>query len=313
MRRATLKVVAGRGAVPAGQAVRSCFGRRAFTTAAASTEVKQKYDFINVEDKGEVRWVSLNRPDTHNAFNELVIGEITDAFRTIQRDAAQEKFRAVVLTGNGKSFSAGADLNWMKKMASYTQKENELDSHKLFDMFNSIYACPMPVIGRINGNAIGGGSGLVSACDFAFSVNKAVFGFTEVKLGLIPAVISPFVMMKIGKGNCSRYFLTGERFYATEATRLGLIQGSFETVEELDKAVDSVLTEIKANSPAAMRSCKQLINNVYHSLGSPKKGEGLSDVKEQLASEIARIRVSKEGQEGLSAFLEKRKPSWIVS
>lgn len=312
MRRATLKVVVGRGAVRSWQLPAS-FGRRAFTTAAASTEVKQKYDFINVEDKGEVRWVSLNRPDTHNAFNELVIGEITDAFRTIQRDAAQEKFRAVVLTGNGKSFSAGADLNWMKKMASYTQKENELDSHKLFDMFNSIYACPMPVIGRINGNAIGGGSGLVSACDFAFSVNKAVFGFTEVKLGLIPAVISPFVMMKIGKGNCSRYFLTGERFYATEATRLGLIQGSFETVEELDKAVDSVLTEIKANSPAAMRSCKQLINNVYHSLGSPKKGEGLSDVKEQLASEIARIRVSKEGQEGLSAFLEKRKPSWIVS
>jgi len=267
------------------------------------------YEFIKVEDRNEVRWVILNRPDTHNAFNEVVISEITHAFTSLKH--APSQYRAVVLTGNGKSFSAGADLNWMKKMATYTQDENEKDSHKLFDMFNAIYSCPAPVIGRINGNAIGGGSGLVAACDFAFSDSKASFGFTEVKLGLIPAVISPFVMMKIGKGNCSRYFLTGEKFGADEALRLGLIQGRHDSVEQLDQTIDKLLKEIKANSPAAVRSCKQLINNVYHNLGTPKS-EGLSDLKEQLTSEIARIRVSKEGQEGLSAFLEKRKPSWTM-
>lgn len=253
----------------------------------------------------------MNRPDTHNAFNEVVIRELTEAFREVKKHS--DKLRAVVLTGTGKSFSAGADLNWMKKMATYTQQENETDSLRLFDMVNTIYACPLPVIGRINGNALGGGSGLVAACDFAFSVSKASFGFTEVKLGLIPAVISPFVMMKIGKGNCSRYFLTAEKFGAEEAFRMGLIQGHVATLEELDGVVGKILAEIENNSPAAMRECKKLIHNVYHSLGGQKKGEGIEEMRASLANEIAKIRVSKEGQEGLASFLEKRKPSWATN
>eukprot|EP01119_Soliformovum_irregulare_P013561 TRINITY_DN3625_c0_g1_i5.p1 TRINITY_DN3625_c0_g1~~TRINITY_DN3625_c0_g1_i5.p1 ORF type:complete len:206 (+),score=11.87 TRINITY_DN3625_c0_g1_i5:387-1004(+) len=146
--------------------------------------------------------IKLNRPQIHNAFNEVLIQEMTEAFRSVPK--SHPLARSVVLTGNGPSFSAGADLNWMKKMASYSQEDNERDSHQLFDMFHAIKACPLPVIARVNGHAFGGGSGIIAACDMAFALNTAQFGFTEVKLGLIPAVISPFVMEKIGRANCSR-------------------------------------------------------------------------------------------------------------
>eukprot|EP01087_Luapelamoeba_hula_P014845 TRINITY_DN4404_c0_g1_i3.p1 TRINITY_DN4404_c0_g1~~TRINITY_DN4404_c0_g1_i3.p1 ORF type:complete len:338 (+),score=48.58 TRINITY_DN4404_c0_g1_i3:82-1095(+) len=277
------------------------------TTTTASSSAPQR-NFVNVEQKGHVRWVTLNRPEVHNAFNEVVIAEMTQIFRQIETDTADSKneTRCVVLTGNGQSFSAGADLNWMKKMATYTEAENERDSHALFDMMNSIYTCPVPVIGRINGPAIGGGAGMVAACDFSFAVSKAIFGFTEVKLGLLPAVISPFVINKIRPANCSRYFLTGERFGSDEALRMSLIHDTAPTVEELDKKLDTVLKEFCANSVVAVKDCKKLI----HRVGGARLEEGPVAMKGELCQLIARARVSPEGQEGLSSFLERRSPSW---
>ncbi|KAL6061737.1 putative Enoyl-CoA hydratase, membrane protein [Balamuthia mandrillaris] len=286
--------------------------RTSFASArffCASSDSQERESFVKVEDKGKVRWVTLNRPKTHNAFNEFVIQDITKAFAQVEEQVNKGTAPCdmVVLTGEGPSFSAGADLNWMKKMINYTQEQNEKDSYELFDMFHTIQSCPIPVIGRVNGSALGGGSGLVSVCDFAFSVSTAQFGFTEVKLGLIPAVISPFVMEKIGKTHASRYFLTGERFGAEEAKRIGLISAYFESVEKLDEYLLETLLgkEMLNNSPVAMRSCKNLIRTVSQSYGTNPLG-----MKSDLASRIAKARVSESGQEGVSAFLERRKPKW---
>eukprot|EP01098_Paradermamoeba_levis_P008983 TRINITY_DN3711_c0_g1_i1.p1 TRINITY_DN3711_c0_g1~~TRINITY_DN3711_c0_g1_i1.p1 ORF type:complete len:307 (-),score=90.52 TRINITY_DN3711_c0_g1_i1:135-1010(-) len=271
---------------------------------------KKELHFLEVNQTGGVVRVSFNRPKLHNAFNEEVIRELTETFDSINKllttTTTGQLPRAVVLSGHGSSFSAGADLNWMKKMVNYSKEENERDSGALFEMILGIKNCHLPVIGRINGPALGGGAGLVAACDFAFAVNSATFGFTEVKLGLIPAVISPFVMAKIGQANCSRYFLTGEKFDATEAKRIGLIQEHFQNEEEMDKKIQGVLHEISISSPAAVTRAKKLIEKV--------SGMNLQDeqTKKFVASEIAAARVSKEGQDGLSSFLERRKPSWIV-
>jgi len=248
--------------------------------------------------------IHLNRPQIHNAFNEELIQEMTVAFKNVSE--SHPTARSVVLTGNGPSFSAGADLNWMKKMAAYTQEDNEKDSHQLFDMFHAIKKCPVPVIARVNGHAFGGGSGIIAACDIALAMSSAQFGFTEVKLGLIPAVISPFVMEKIGKSNCSRYFLTGEKFSADEARRIGLVSAVYTSPELLDEAVDNVVKEISLAGPNAVRICKDLISNVSHmSLDEPS-------TKNFVAKEIAKARVSVEGQEGLGSFLNKTKPGWIT-
>jgi methylglutaconyl-CoA hydratase len=243
--------------------------------------------------------VTINRPEIHNAFNEELIAELTQTFKTIGELFPQ--CRSVVLTGAGSSFSAGADLNWMKKMASYTKEQNEQDSHQLFDMFHAIRQCIVPVIARTNGSAFGGGSGLVAACDFAFALSRAKFGFTEVKLGLLPAVISPFVMEKIGAGNCSRYFLTGEKFDAVEARRIGLVQQVFETEQDMDEEITRVTREIQLAYPGAVKNCKKLIQTVASmDINDPK-------TKIFVASEIAKARVGKEGQAGLAAFLSKTK------
>lgn len=262
---------------------------------------------VAVEQRDTTVWVTMNRPDLHNAFNEDVIADLTHVFRGIASEVESGTsgvdVRSVVLTGAGRSFSAGADLNWMRKMADYTEQENADDSLQLFDMFHSIQACPLPVIGRVNGAALGGGAGLVSACDVAFSVEKAKFGLTEVKLGLAPAVISRFVMDKIGKANCSRYFLTGERFGAAEAVRVGLVQQYAADEEELDALVASTVASIDENSPAAVRACKVLIDRVSHMT--------ITESRPYVTAEIAKLRVSAEGQDGLSAFLNKRKPGWL--
>ena len=170
-------------------------------------------------------------------------------------------------------------------------------------MFHAIRFCPVPVIGRINGAAVGGGSGLVSCCDFSFAVNSATFGFTEVKLGIMPAVISKFVMEKIGKNNCSRYFLTGERLSAKRAAEIGLIQEALDNEQKMDETIAGVVDELSKNSPAAVHRCKVLIEEVSHMSITNSKG--------YVASEIAKARVSAEGQEGLSSFLEKRKPNYV--
>lgn len=249
-------------------------------------------------------WIVLDRPKLHNAFNEDVIAELTNAFKHVPAEA-----RSVVLAANGPSFSAGADLNWMKKMANYTKEENEKDAQALFDMFHNIRYCPVPVIARVSGAALGGGSGLVAACDMAFSVKSAVFGFTECRLGLIPAVISPFVMEKIGSAHASRYFLTAARFSADEARRINLVHEVVENPEALDKLVSETVSTIAQNSPAAVRRSKQLIAGVL----SPHNGPTLSEKKGFVAREIAQVRISAEGQEGLKAFFEKRNPAWVAA
>jgi methylglutaconyl-CoA hydratase len=209
------------------------------------------------------------------------------------------------IKANGSSFSAGADLNWMKKMHKYTKEQNEEDSHRLFEMFYAIRNCRLPVIGRINGAALGGGSGLVACCDVALALSGAKFGFTEVKLGLIPAVISPFVLEKMGGANCSRYFLTGQRFDAAEARRVGLVQAHFESVEALDTEIDRITTEIGSSGPAAVERCKQLLRKVQHmNVDDPT-------TKLYVAEQIAVTRVSPEAQDGLGAFLNKQSPPWV--
>jgi methylglutaconyl-CoA hydratase len=244
--------------------------------------------------------IVMNRPQLHNSFNEELIGELSRAFKAI----TPQDCRSVVLTGAGKSFSAGADLNWMKKMAQASEQENKEDSLRLFDMFHAIRACPVPVIARVNGAALGGGSGLVAACDMVFAVSSAVFGFTEVRLGIIPAVISPFVLEKIGYSNCARWFFTGARFSAATAHEIGLVQGHYATEQLLEEAVDTVTQSIAQSGPSAVAACKDLLRSI-----SVKK---IGDVRETVAAAIAKARVSAEGQEGMAAFFDKRSPSWAA-
>eukprot|EP01108_Squamamoeba_japonica_P005417 TRINITY_DN4273_c0_g1_i1.p2 TRINITY_DN4273_c0_g1~~TRINITY_DN4273_c0_g1_i1.p2 ORF type:complete len:245 (+),score=96.84 TRINITY_DN4273_c0_g1_i1:150-884(+) len=242
----------------------------------------------------------MQRPDLHNAFNADVISELTDAFRTLPSDV-----RAVVLSGQGRSFSAGADLAWMRSMAEYSAEENKADSQKLFDMFYAIKTCPAPTIARVNGASLGGGAGLVACCDIALGVERAIFGFTEVKVGLIPAVISPFVLERVGITHGTRLFLTGERIDAKRAAHIGLLSEVVADDDALDARVDFVLGELLASSPAATRAAKQLV----HELSTPT----WRTHSDYVCSQIAQIRVSSEGQEGLQAFLGKRKPSWAVA
>lgn len=289
---------------------------RFFSTSSTTSS----FQHLIVEQKGPVLWITMNRPDVHNAFNEDVIDELTRSFReasaTISSHAATHPVadssasvpRVVVLAGNGASFSAGADLNWMAKMAKYSKAENETDSHALFDMFHAIYSCPVPVVARVHGAALGGGSGLVAACDISLALDKAKLGFTEVGLGLIPAVISRFCIDKIGVSHASRYFVTGERFSGSEAVRIGLCQQSFATTEELDAAVDKLTATIAGNSPNAVRAAKQLVRDVTNKGLSLDKPE----TKAFTCNAIASIRVSEEGQAGLHAFLNKAPAPWTL-
>mmetsp|Transcript_19097 Transcript_19097/g.32895 ORF Transcript_19097/g.32895 Transcript_19097/m.32895 type:complete len:303 (-) Transcript_19097:30-938(-) len=261
------------------------------------------FESVNVVEKANgVSIVTLQRPELHNAFNASIIQEIKTSFDLVSKN---ENIKCVVLTADGKTFSAGADLTWMKNIAKFSEAENKADSEELYEMFSSIRHCPAPVIGRINGSGLGGGAGLVSCCDIVYSVEKAKFGFTEVKLGLIPAVISPFVIEKIGVTNASRYFLTGERFTAKIGKEIGLVNETFDSMIELDEAVANAVAEILTCSPAAVRAAKKLITNVA------SKQFFSSETKDYVTDAIASIRVSEEGQEGLSAFLNKRKPSWL--
>jgi len=244
--------------------------------------------------------VTLDRPDLHNAFDDALIKTLTMTFREMRH---KPEVRVVVLAGSGKSFSAGADLNWMKRMADYTQAENFDDAMALAEMLRAIYECPKPVIARVHGAAFGGGVGLVAACDIAIAAERASFCLSEVKLGLIPAAISPYVMESMTVRAARRYFLTAERFDAAEAHRIGLVH---EVVADdaLDAKVEEVIGALLMAGPAAQGAAKELIAAVAH---KPIDREVLRDTAER----IAEIRVSDEGQEGLEAFLGKRKPAWV--
>lgn len=254
--------------------------------------------FIQI-NRGPISRITLNREALHNAFNEIMIQEIKSAFEEISNDLES---RVLILDSKGRSFSAGADLNWMKKMIDYTMDQNEADSHELFAMLKAISDCPIPTISRVQGAALGGGCGLVAATDMAFTTHTAKFGFTEVKLGLIPAVISPFIRDKIGQNQCRRYFFTGERFNASTAKSIGLVNEVFSTEEEMDQTIDKICQNIIASSPSAVKSAKQLINNI--NLRSTE------ECRDYVCRSIAEARVSVDGQKGIRGFLQKKSVDW---
>lgn len=244
-------------------------------------------------------WLTLNRPRVHNAFDDIMIATLTEILRQTEADPA---VRAVVITGAGKSFSAGADLAWMRRMADYSEEENIKDANSLATLLKVLHRLGKPTIALVNGAAMGGGAGLVAACDMAVAADDAVFAFTEVRLGLIPAVISPYVIAAMGPRQARRYFLTGEKFSAADALGLGLI-GAVVPLDGLRDAADSLLKHMAANGPRAMKEAKVLVAAVA---GRPIDDALIADT----AQRIARVRASDEGKTGVSAFLEKRRPRW---
>ena len=240
------------------------------------------------ERDGDVLRLTLARPDRRNAFDAALILELAEAFVDVG------KARAVVLAGEGASFSAGADVEWMRSSVELSYDENVADALALRRMLEAIDSCPAPVVARVQGHALGGGCGLVACADVAVAHEDAVFAFSEVKLGIVPAVISPFALAKVGPGNARRYFVTGERFGAATALRIGLVQ---EVAADLDAAVDAIGGELLTAGPRAARAAKRLV------LDAPL------DARET-AMRIAERRTSDEGQEGLQAFLARRKPEW---
>lgn len=242
--------------------------------------------------------VTLNRPEVHNAFDDALIARLAETFESL---GARSDVRVVVLAASGKSFSAGADLGWMRRMAGYSEAENRADAERLARLMHVLDALPKPTVARVQGAAIGGGVGLVAACDVAVAGDGAFFALSEVRLGLIPAVISPYVMGAIGPRQARRYMLTAERFDATEARRIGLVHAAVPAAE-LDAAVDGIVSAFLLGGPEAVRESKALARDVG---GSPSDA-----VRAETARRIARLRASPEGKEGVSSFLEKRKPRW---
>ncbi|HSV36407.1 MAG TPA: enoyl-CoA hydratase/isomerase family protein [Ramlibacter sp.] len=245
--------------------------------------------------------VVLNRPDVRNAFNDEVIAELTAVFTELGERA---EVRCIVLAGNGPAFCAGADLNWMKRMAGYTREENLADAATLAHMLRVVYRCPKPTIARVHGDVYAGGTGLVAACDMAVSVDTAGYCFSEVKLGLIPATISPYVIRAIGARAAHRYFLTAERFGAAQALQIGFVH-EVVTADQLDGKVAELAQHLLVAGPAAVKACKELVQDV----ASRNITQLLID---RTVEGIADIRVSDEGREGIQAFLGKRKPAWLT-
>lgn len=251
--------------------------------------------YIEIVDRSDVKEIWLNRPEIHNAFNAELIQELITVFGSLKSE------RLVILSGKGTSFCAGADLNWMKAMKDYSREENFRDSKELARLFSTINDCPVPVIGRVNGHALGGGVGLISVCDYVVSVKEALLGFTEVRLGLIPAVISPYCISKIGESNARAWMLSGEKFSADDAMRMGLVHEVVGT-SELDSRISELERRFLAAGPEAAREAKKLVKGVIKNL------KGSEDLTCQMISER---RISPEGQEGMRALLAKDKPAWV--
>lgn len=258
------------------------------------------HETLDVVREGPVLHVRLNRPDVRNAFNGKVVEELGLVFREADFDADA---RVVVLSGNGKSFSAGADLAWMQEQAELPTEQNERSAERMARMFLAIARCRKPVIGRIHGHALGGGTGLTASVDMAFCTQDCQFGLTEVKLGIVPAVISPFVMQKIGAGRARTLFLTGERFDGNEAQRIGLVHKACADEKSLDAEVQRTIGELLAAGPMAVASAKELIRSV----GALSLEEAIPVTSKWIAA----LRATPEAREGMGAFLGKRKPSWM--
>ena len=256
-----------------------------------------------VQHSGPVVRVTLNRPDVRNAFNELVIGELTDWAGQLTQTIASGSSapRVAILAGAGRTFCAGADLTWMSRMVSYTFDENVNDALSMAAMFSALDSLPIPLIGRVHGAALGGGAGLAAVCDIVVAADDATFGFTEAKLGILPAVISPFVVQKIGVSAARELFLTAARFSASRARDIGLVH-SVAATSDLDAAVDGYVRELLTSAPHSIAAAKHLIAAVAQ--------QAPAEASDMTAETIARHRISAEGQDGMRAFLEKRKPSW---
>jgi methylglutaconyl-CoA hydratase len=253
---------------------------------------------LDIDTRG-VATVTLNRPELHNAFNDELIRDLIACFTELETNSG---VRLVVLTGEGKSFCAGADLNWMKRMKDYSHEENVKDSLKLAELFTVINRFSRPVIGKINGSALGGGAGLVACCDYVVAVDTAMIAFTEVRLGLLPAVISPFVIAKIGESHARASFLSGAKISMSRAFVMGLVH-HVTTSEGLDAEIERTIADFLLAGPVAATRAKELINRVVRS-------ETIEDARDFTCEIISKARVSSEGQEGMSALLEKRKASW---
>ncbi|HEX5698773.1 MAG TPA: enoyl-CoA hydratase/isomerase family protein [Rhodoferax sp.] len=257
---------------------------------------------ITISTADHCATITLNRPEVRNAFNDEVIAELTQAFHQLGQDP---QVRAIVLAAQGPAFCAGADLNWMRRMADYSHAENLADAAQLAEMLRVIYTCPKPTVARIQGDVYAGGMGLVAACDMAVSVDGANYCLSEVKLGLYPATISPYVIRAMGARAAHRYFLTAERFDAAEALRIGFVH-SVLPAERLDDHVAEITKALVSASPNAVNACKTLLHDVAG-----------KDIDAALVAHtvqgIAGIRASAEGKEGVQSFLQKRKPSWLVA
>ncbi len=257
-----------------------------------------KFNTILIKKENSVFTVTLNRPELHNAFDETMLRELTYCFSKVIPE--EKEIKVILLKAEGKSFCAGADLNWMKKVKDLSFEENINDANLLFELMNSIYKCPYPVIARVQGPAMGGGLGLISACDIVVASNNAKFSFSEVKIGLGPSVISSFAYLKIG-GWANELFLTGEKFDSEKALKIGLINYSVPD-EELDNKINHLIASIKEGSTNAHKEIKELIKRL--------PGKTPDEMRAYTTHLIAKMRQSKDGQEGISAFLEKRKPRW---
>jgi len=250
---------------------------------------------------GPVSRVTLNRPEVRNAFNDEVVAELTQAFTALGKDP---QVRAIVLAAEGPAFCAGADLNWMRRLADYTHEQNLADAATLAEMLRVIYTCPKPTIARIQGDVYAGGMGLVAVCDMAVSVASANYCLSEVKLGLYPATISPYVIRAMGARAAHRYFLTAERFDAQEALRIGFVHEVVDPAQ-LDAKVEALSQALVSASPNAARSCKALLQDVA--------GREIdAALVARTVAGIANIRASAEGKEGVQSFLQKRKPNWLA-
>jgi len=252
---------------------------------------------VNIDDR--IARVTLNRPEVHNAFNNILINDLYDCFEKLK---SEPNLRLIIITGNGKSFCAGADLNWMKSVVNYSYEQNLEESLKLAKLMYLIFTHPKPVIARINGSAVGGGVGLMSVCDILIADENAIFGLSEVKLGLVPAVIAPFVMSRIGESHARELFITGQRITAKRAFELNLINYAVPA-DRIDEVVNEKADLILQNGPEAVKAVKEMIYKVGHQIK-------IDEVHNYTAELIANLRLSPEGQEGMNAFLEKRKPNW---
>jgi len=253
---------------------------------------------ISIDERG-VATLTINRPQVHNAFDDVLIGVLTEKLAALDADHA---VRVVVLAASGKSFSAGADLNWMRRMSEYSETENREDARRLAVLMRALSRLRKPTVARVQGPAFGGGVGLIACCDIAVAVDGAKFSLSEVKLGLIPAVISPYVVRAMGERHARRYMITAERFDAAEALRTGLVHEVVHA-DTLDARIETLVTQLLSNGPAAIAATKSLIDHVA--------GGAIDDAMvEETAKRIATVRAAEEGKEGVTAFLEKRPPQW---